>query len=102
MRRGIFGIYSRPLSKQKSDDRLAVGVRLLGEFAQFRPESFIRPLVHQTKINSIPQFADSPDFEEAMVGEDAGYSWSNASGHPPLTLGLAKRSTNLLSRSHDR
>lgn len=57
-------------------------------------------LVQQAKVNSIKQFAESPDFDEAVVdavadnqgahNKIADYFWSNAPGRPTLILAIAK------------
>jgi len=80
------------------------------EFTQSQPESFARALidrmleneglVQQAKVNSIKQFAESPDFDEAVVdavsdnqgahNKIADYFWSNSPGRPTLILALAK------------
>lgn len=80
------------------------------EFTQSQPESFVRALidrmlengalVQQAKVNSIKQFAESPDFDEAVVDAVADnqtahkviadYFWSDAPGRPTLILALAK------------
>jgi type I restriction enzyme R subunit len=80
------------------------------EFTASQPESFVRALidrmledealVQQARVNSVKQFAESPDFEEAVVdavadnqgahNKIADYFWSNAPGRPSLVLALAK------------
>lgn len=80
------------------------------EFTQSQPESFVRALidrmleneglVQQARVNSIKQFAESPDFDEAVVDAVADnqtahkviadYFWSDAPGRPTLILALAK------------
>jgi len=80
------------------------------DFTQSQPESFVRALidrmledeglVQQAKVNSVKQFAESPDFDEAVVdavadnqgahNKIADYFWSNAPGRPSLILALAK------------
>ncbi len=79
------------------------------EFTQSQPESFVRgliermlenaALVQQAKVNSVKQFAESPDFDEAVVdavadnqgahNKLADYFWSDAPGRAPLILALA-------------
>jgi type I restriction enzyme, R subunit len=80
------------------------------EFTESQPESFVRALmdrmledkalVQQARVNSVKQFAESPDFDEAVVdavsdnqsahGRIADYFWSDAPGRPNLILALAK------------
>ena len=80
------------------------------EFSQSQPESFVRALidrmrendglVQQARVNSVKQFAESPDFDEAVVDAVADnqtahkviadYFWSDAPGRPTLILALAK------------
>ncbi len=80
------------------------------EFTQSQPESFVRALiermledeglVQQAKVNSVKQFAENPDFDEAVVdavsdnqgahNKIADYFWSNSPGRPTLILALAK------------
>ncbi|MFN8106662.1 MAG: type I restriction endonuclease [Nocardioidaceae bacterium] len=80
------------------------------EFTQSQPESFVRALidrmleneglVQQARVNSVKQFAESPDFDEAVVDAVADnqtahkviadYFWSDAPGRPTLILALAK------------
>jgi type I restriction enzyme R subunit len=80
------------------------------EFSQSQPESFVRglidrmledeALVQQARVNSIKQFAESPDFDEAVVDAVADnqnahraiadYFWSDSPGRPTLILALAK------------
>lgn len=86
-------------------------------FTQSQPESFVRGLidrmleneglVQQAKVNSVKQFAESPDFDEAVVdavsdnqgahNKIADYFWSNAPGRPTLILALAKAFHELAS-----
>lgn len=57
-------------------------------------------LVQQARVNSVKQFAESPDFDEAVVDavadnqgahkRIADYFWSDAPGRPILILALAK------------
>jgi type I restriction enzyme R subunit len=87
------------------------------EFSQSQPESFVRALidrmlenealVQQARVNSVKQFAESPDFDEAVVdavadNQDAhqkiaDYFWSDAPGRPILVLALAKAFHELAS-----
>jgi len=80
------------------------------DFTQSQPESFVRALidrmlengglVQQAKVNSVKQFAESPDFDEAVVdavadnqgahNKIADYFFSGAPGRPVLILALAK------------
>lgn len=80
------------------------------DFTASQPESFVRALldrmmedeslVQQARVNSVKQFAESPDFDEAVVdavsdnrdahGRIADYFWSDAPGRPTLILALAK------------
>jgi type I restriction enzyme R subunit len=80
------------------------------DFTASQPESFVRglldrmledeALVQQARVNSVKQFAESPDFDEAVVdavadnqnahGRIADYFWSDAPGRPSLILALAK------------
>lgn len=80
------------------------------EFTASQPESFVRALidrmmeneglVQQARVNSVKQFAESPDFDEAVVDAVADnqsahkviadYFWSDAPGRPTLILALAK------------
>lgn len=80
------------------------------EFTASQPESFVRALidrmmedealVQQARVNSVKQFAESPDFDEAVVdavadnrgahNKIADYFWSDAPGRPTLILALAK------------
>jgi type I restriction enzyme R subunit len=80
------------------------------EFTQSQPESFVRGLidrmlendglVQQARVNSVKQFAESPDFDEAVVDAVADnqnahkaiadYFWSDSPGRPSLILALAK------------
>jgi type I restriction enzyme R subunit len=80
------------------------------EFSHSQPESFVRALidrmlenealVQQAKVNTIKQFAESPDFDEAVVdavsdnqgahNKIADYFFSGAPGRPTLVLALAK------------
>jgi type I restriction enzyme R subunit len=82
----------------------------LEDFSQSQPESFVRALfdrmleneglVQQAKINSVKQFAESPDFDEAVVdavadnqgahNKIADYFFSGAPGRPTLIMALAK------------
>lgn len=87
------------------------------EFTQSQPESFVRALidrmledeglVQQAKVNSVKQFAESPDFDEAVVdavsdnqgahNKIADYIFSGAPGRPTLILALAKAFHELAS-----
>ncbi len=87
------------------------------EFTQSQPESFVRALidrmledeglVQQAKVNSVKQFAESPDFDEAVVdavsdnqgahNKIADYFFSGAPGRPTLILALAKAFHELAS-----
>ncbi|MCW2690802.1 MAG: hsdR [Mycobacterium sp.] len=80
------------------------------DFTQSQPESFVRALidrmleneglVQQAKVNSVKQFAESPDFDEAVVdavvdnrgahNKIADFFWSDSPGRPTLILALAK------------
>jgi type I restriction enzyme R subunit len=80
------------------------------EFTASQPESFVQALmgrmleneglVQQARVNSVRQFAESPDFDEAVVdavadnqgahNKIADYFWSDAPGRPSLILALAK------------
>lgn len=80
------------------------------DFTASQPESFVRALldrmmenealVQQARVNSVKQFAESPDFDEAVVdavsdnqdahGRIADYFWSSAPGRPTVILALAK------------
>lgn len=80
------------------------------EFSASQLESFVRALidrmlenealVQQAKVNTVKQFAESPDFDEAMVdavtenqgvhNKIADYFWSDAPGRPVIILALAK------------
>lgn len=80
------------------------------EFTASQPESFVRALIdrmmenealiQQARVNSVKQFAESPDFDEAVVdavadnrgahNKIADYFWSDAPGRPTLILALAK------------
>ena len=80
------------------------------EFSQSQPKSFVEALlermleddrlVQQAKVNSLRQFAESPDFDEAVVdavsdnqgahNKIADYFFSGAPGRPALVLALAK------------
>jgi len=80
------------------------------DFSQSQPESFARALidrmleneglVQQAKVNSVKQFAESPDFDEAVVdsvadnqgahNKIADYFWSDSPGRPTIILALAK------------
>jgi type I restriction enzyme R subunit len=79
-------------------------------FTATQPESFVRALidrmmenealVQQARVNNIKQFAESPDFDEAVVdavadnrgahNKLADYFWSDAPGRPVIILALAK------------
>ena len=79
-------------------------------FTQSQPEAFVRSLVdrmledealvQQAKVNSIKQFAESPDFDEAVVdavadnqeahGKIADYFFSQEAGRARLIQALAK------------
>lgn len=79
-------------------------------FTQSQPEAFVRSLVdrmledealvQQAKVNSIKQFAESPDFDEAVVdavadnqeahGKIADYFFSQEAGRARLMQALAK------------
>lgn len=80
------------------------------EFTASQPESFVRglldrmleneALLQQARANSIRQFAESPDFDEAVVdavadnqgahNKIADYFWSDAPGRATLILALAR------------
>ncbi|SNU01146.1 type I restriction enzyme, R subunit [Ruaniaceae bacterium KH17] len=80
------------------------------EFTASQPESFVRgliermleneALVQQARVNSVKQFAESPDFDEAVVDAVADnqnankviadYFWSDAPGRTTLILAIAK------------
>lgn len=80
------------------------------EFTASQPESFLRglldrmlenkDLVQQARVNSVKQFAESLDFDEAVVDavtdnqganqKIADYFWSDAPGRSALILALAK------------
>jgi len=80
------------------------------DFTASQPESFVRglidrmleneALVQQARVNTVRQFAESPDFDEAVVdavsdnqgahNKIADYFWSDAPGRPSLILALAK------------
>jgi type I restriction enzyme R subunit len=80
------------------------------EFTASQPESFVRalidrmlenePLVQQARVNTVKQFAESPDFDEAVVDavsdnqgahkRIADYIFADAPGRPVLILALAK------------
>ena len=80
------------------------------EFTASQPESFVRALIdrmmenesliQQARVNSVKQFAESPDFDEAVVDAVADnqsahkviadYFWSDAPGRPTLILAIAK------------
>jgi type I restriction enzyme R subunit len=80
------------------------------EFTASQPESFVRalidrmlenePLVQQARVNTVKQFAESPDFDEAVVDavsdnqgahkRIADYLFADAPGRPVLILALAK------------
>lgn len=80
------------------------------EFSATQPDSFVRALidrmfenealVQQARVNTIKQFAESPDFDEAVVdavadnqgahNKIAEYFFANAPGRPGLILALAK------------
>ena len=80
------------------------------DFTQSQPESFVRALidrmlenqglVQQAKVNSVKQFAESPDFDEAVVdavvdnrgahNRIADFFWSDSPSRPTLILALAK------------
>lgn len=79
-------------------------------FTATQPESFVRALidrmmenealVQQARVNNIKQFAESPDFDEAVVdavadnrgahNKLADYFWSDAPGRPVIIWALAK------------
>ncbi|MFT4186979.1 MAG: hypothetical protein QM621_00180 [Aeromicrobium sp.] len=79
------------------------------EFTESQPESFVRglidrmleddALVQQARVNSARQFAESPDFDEAVVdavtdnhdahAKIADFFWSDAPGRAGLILALA-------------
>ncbi len=87
------------------------------DFTQSQPESFVRALmdrmledeglVQQARVNSIKQFAESPDFDEAVVdaitdnqgahGKIADYFFSSAPGRAALVNALAKAFHELAS-----
>ena len=87
------------------------------EFSQSQPESFVRALIdrmmenegliQQARVNSVKQFAESPDFDEAVVdavsdnqgahNQIADYFFSGAAGRPTLILALAKAFHELAS-----
>jgi type I restriction enzyme R subunit len=80
------------------------------EFSASQPDSFVRALVdrmlenealvQQARVNTVKQFAESPDFDEAVVDavtdnqgahkKIADYFFSGAPGRPTLILALAK------------
>jgi type I restriction enzyme R subunit len=80
------------------------------EFSQSQPESFVRALidrmlenealVQQAKVNTVKQFAESPDFDEAVVdavadnqgahNKIADYFFANGPGRTAILLSLAK------------
>jgi type I restriction enzyme R subunit len=80
------------------------------EFSASQPESFVNALiermlenealVQQAKVNTVRQFAESPDFDEAVVDavadnqgahtKIADYFFADAPGRPVLILALAK------------
>ena len=80
------------------------------EFSASQPESYVRALiermlenealVQQARVNTVRQFAESPDFDEAVVdavsdnqgahNKIADYLFANAPGRPVLILALAK------------
>lgn len=80
------------------------------DFSASQPESFVRALidrmlenealVQQARVNTVKQFAESPDFDEAVVdavsdnqgahNKIADYFFANAPGRPSLILALAK------------
>jgi type I restriction enzyme R subunit len=80
------------------------------EFSATQPETFVRglidrmlendSLVQQAKVNSVKQFSESPDFDEAVVDavsdnqgaytKIADYFFADAPGRPGLILALAK------------
>lgn len=80
------------------------------EFTASQPESFVRalidrmlenePLVQQARVNTVKQFSESPDFDEAVVDavsdnqgahkRIADYLFADAPGRPVLILALAK------------
>jgi type I restriction enzyme, R subunit len=80
------------------------------DFSASQPESFVRALldrmlendslVQQARVNTVTQFAESPDFDEAVVdaiadnqgaqNKIADYIFANAPGRPILILALAK------------
>ena len=80
------------------------------DFTQSQPESFVRALidrmlenqglVQQAKVNSVKQFAESRDLDEAVVdavvdnrgahNRIADFFWSDSPGRPTLILALAK------------
>ncbi|MCA0328486.1 MAG: DEAD/DEAH box helicase family protein [Actinobacteria bacterium] len=87
------------------------------DFSPSQPESFVRALmdrmledqglVQQARVNSMKQFAESPDFDEAVVdavadnkgahNRIADYFWSDAPGRSNLILALAKAFHELAS-----
>lgn len=87
------------------------------DFSQSQPESFVRALidrmleneglVQQAKVNSVKQFAESPDFDEAVVdavsdnqgahNKIADYFFSGAPGRPTIIFALAKAFHELAS-----
>lgn len=80
------------------------------EFSASQPEAFVRALiermleneelVQQARVNSVKQFSESPDFNEAVIdavtdnqgahNKMADFMWSDAPGRPKLILALAK------------